>query len=258
MGVVNVTPDSFSGDGSSDPDRSAALAREQRDAGADLLDFGAESTRPGHQPIDEATELERLLPALERFRGGDSQSIVSIDTFKPGVFRRAHAAGGDILNSIWGAGDELLEAALECAAPIVVMHNKMRAEYRDVVEEVVAYLDAAAHRAVERGFATQNVIVDPGFGFGKTAEHNIALLGALDRLVALGFPTLVGMSRKSTIGKLTGKIVGDRVFGTSATVALAAAAGIDIVRVHDVAPARDVVAVVDAVKRNWRPPGWER
>lgn len=256
MGVVNVTPDSFSGDGVSDPEEAAGFARAQRDAGADLLDFGAESTRPGHQPIDEATELARLLPALECFRRGDSTTLVSIDTFKPSVFRRAHAAGGDILNSIHGLDDALLDVALACGAPAVIMHNKAEAVYRNVVDEVLAYLQASAERAVQRGFRAENVIVDPGVGFGKTAEHNVALLGALDKLVALGFPTLLGTSRKSTLGKLTGRPVDERVFGTAATVALAAAAGIDVVRVHDVAPARDVVAVADAVVRGWRPSGW--
>lgn len=256
MGVVNVTPDSFSGDGISDPVQAAARAFEQRDAGADMLDFGAESTRPGHRPIDEATELSRLLPALERFRNADTRTLVSIDTFKPQVFRRAHAAGGDILNSIWGLGDELLDVALECAVPAIVMHNKSEAVYKNVVDEVLSYLDEYAQRAVRRGMAAENVIVDPGIGFGKTPEHNLAILAALDRLVALGFPTLLGTSRKSTIGKLTGRDLSERVYGTAATLALAAAAGIDIVRVHDVAPACDVVRVTDAVVRGWRPEGW--
>lgn len=256
MGVVNVTPDSFSGDGTSEPGAAVARAIEQRDAGADILDFGAESTRPGHRPIDASTELSRLLPALELFRADDARTIVSIDTFKPEVFRRAHAAGADILNSIWGLGDALLDAAIECEAPAVIMHNKAEAVYGNVVDEVLAYLDESARRAVRRGMKEQSVIVDPGIGFGKTPEHNLALLAALHRLVALGFPTLLGTSRKSTIGKLTGRDVDRRVFGTAATVALASAAGIDIVRVHDVAPARDVVAVTDAIVKGWRPEGW--
>lgn len=257
MGIVNVTPDSFSGDGTSDPESAAALARAQHLAGADLIDLGAESTRPGHQPIDPQTELARLLPVLERFRAADSQTIVSIDTFKPDVFRRAHLAGGDILNSIWGLDEGLLEVAIECGTPVIAMHNKKQPVYeRDVVEEVVAYLDATARRAVQRGIPPEHVILDPGIGFGKTAEHNLALLASLDRIVALGFPTLLGTSRKSTLGKLTAKPVDKRVFATAATLALAAAAGIDIVRVHDVGPARDVLAVADAIARGWRPSGW--
>jgi len=256
MGVVNITPDSFSQDGTSDPDAATAIAVHQRDAGADLLDFGAESTRPGHQPIDEATELSRLMPVLDRFRTNDRTTIVSIDTFKPAVFRRAFAAGGDILNSIWGLDEALLEVAIECDAPVIAMHNKSVAVYRNVVDEVLASLDATAQRAVRRGMKAENVILDPGIGFGKTADHNLDLLDALDRLVALGFPTILGTSRKSTIGKLTGKPVTDRVHGTAATLALAAAAKIDIVRVHDVDAARDVVRVADAIARKWRPDGW--
>ena len=257
MGIVNVAPDSFSGDGEENPEKALELALAQRDAGADLLDIGAESTRPGHRPIDGVTELLRLIPALERLREADQHTVVSVDTFKPEVFRRAHAAGGDMLNSVWGLDDGLLEAALECGAPVVAMHNKRVAVYeRDVVDEVLAYLERTATHAVKRGLPPQRVILDPGIGFGKLPEHNIAVLRSLERLVALGFPTLLGTSRKSTIGKLTGKRVEDRVFGTAATLALAVAAGIDVVRVHDVAAARDVVSVADAIERGWRPHGW--
>ena len=257
MGIVNTAPDSFSGDGSSDPEVALALALVKRDAGADVIDVGAESTRPGYRPIDETTETERLLPALERFRAVDTRTFVSIDTFKPEVFRRAHAAGGDILNSVWGLSDELLEVVAECSSPVIAMHNKRVAVYEhDVVDEVLRSLEATARRAVRRGIPEQHVIIDPGIGFGKLPEHNIAVLRSLDRIVALGFPTLIGTSRKSTIGKLIGKPVEDRVFGTAATLALAVAAGVDMVRVHDVGPARDVVAVADAIARGWRPEGW--
>lgn len=256
MGVVNVTPDSFSGDGTADAGSAAAHALAQRDAGADLLDFGAESTRPGHEPISEDAELSRLIPALERFRSVDATTIVSIDTYKPAVFARALAAGGDVLNSIWGVEDDLLEAAAAAGVPIILMHNKKRAEYDDVVDEVLSYLSKSAQRAVKRGIAPERLIVDPGIGFGKTPDHNLALLASLARLKSLGFPTLLGTSRKSTIGKLTGKPPTQRIFGTAATVALAAAAGIDIVRVHDVGPARDVVRVTDAIVRGWRPEDW--
>ena len=258
MGIVNVTPDSFSGDGSSESGEAAAIAARQRDSGADIVDFGAESTRPGHEPIDVSTELDRLLPALEEFRALDSSTIVSVDTFKPMVFRCAHASGGDILNSVWGLDDALLEVAAQYGSPVIAMHNKEQASYEGgVVDEVLAYLEKTAERAVRRGLVPEHVILDPGIGFGKTPEHNIALLQSLDRLVALGFPTMLGTSRKSTIGKLTGKAVGDRVYGTAATLTLASAAKIDIVRVHDVAPAREVLAVADAVVRGWRPEDWK-
>ncbi len=257
MGIVNISPDSFSGDGAADAGLAVAQALAQRAAGADIVDFGAESTRPGHRPIAPETEVARLIPALERFRAADRETIVSVDTYKPEIYRRAHAAGGDILNSIWGAGPAVIEAALATGSPIVAMHNAPVAVYDgDVVDEVLRFLLDVATRAVAAGMPPDAVIVDPGIGFGKTAEHNLRILGALDRLVALGFPTLLGTSRKSTLGKLTGRPVEARAFGTAATVALAAQAGIDIVRVHDVAEQRDVVQVADAVARGWRPAGW--
>jgi dihydropteroate synthase len=258
MGIVNVSPDSFSGDGAPDAASAARRALEQRDAGCDIIDIGAESTRPGHQPIDAETEIARLVPAIEALRAVDERAIVSIDTFKAGVFRRAHAAGGDLLNSIWGASDELIDACAATGSPIVAMHNKRVAIYEgDVVDEVLRTLATTAERCVRAGLPAEHVILDPGIGFGKTPEHNLSLLGALSRLVALGFPTLIGTSRKSTIGRLLGRDVDGRAFGTAATVALAAAAGIDIVRVHDVAEQGDVVRVTDAIVRGWRPAGWK-
>jgi dihydropteroate synthase len=257
MGIVNVSPDSFSGDGVQGPDAARARALSQLADGADFVDVGAESTRPGHRPIDAATERARLLPALAALRAAAPDAIVSVDTFKAGVFRDAHAAGGDVLNSIWGASDELIAACVATCSPIVVMHNKAVAMYeRDVVDEVLASLEAAAARCVAAGIPAEHVILDPGIGFGKLPEHNLAVLRALDRLVALGFPTLLGTSRKSTIGKLTGRGVDAREVGTAATIALAIAAGIDVVRVHDVAGQRDAVRVADAVVRGWRPDGW--
>jgi dihydropteroate synthase len=257
MGIVNVSPDSFSGDGVSDTASAVSRALEQRDAECDIIDIGGESTRPGYQPIDAATEIARLVPVIEALRATDAQPIVSVDTFKADVYRRAHAAGGDLLNSIWGASDALIDVCVETNSPIVVMHNKAVAIYEgDVMDEVLATLAAAAERCVRAGIPAEHVIVDPGIGFGKTPEHNLSVLGALPRLVALGFPTLLGTSRKSTIGRLTARDVDGRAFGTAATVALAAAAGIDIVRVHDVGEQRDVVRVTDAIVRGWRPAGW--
>jgi len=257
MGIVNVSPDSFSGDGVPDTPSAIARALEQRDAGCDIIDIGAESTRPGYRPIDAETEMARLVPVVEGMRARDRDALVSVDTFKAGVYRRAHAAGGDLLNSVWGASDELIAACVETASPIVVMHNKRVAIYEGgVVDEVLASLSASAERCVRAGIPAEHVILDPGIGFGKTPEHNLTVLGALPRLVALGFPTLLGTSRKSTIGRLLERDVDGRSFGTAATVALAAAAGIDIVRVHDVADQRDVVRVTDAIVRNWRPTGW--
>ena len=257
MGIVNASPDSFSADGCRDAEEAAARALDLLAQGADLIDIGAESTRPGHTPIPTEVEAQRLLPALERIRTLAPHLVLSVDTFKPDLFRAAWAAGADILNSIWGLCDELRAAAAELATPVVIMHNKAVAVYeRDVVDEVLAYLEDQGTRAVRAGIPQHHVLLDPGIGFGKTAEHNLALLAALDRVVALGFPTLLGTSRKSTIGKLTGRAVGERSYGTAASVALAAAAGIDVVRVHDVAQMRDVIEVTDAIVRGWRPTGW--
>jgi dihydropteroate synthase len=256
MGIVNLSPDSFSGDGVG---AGAAVARalEQRDAGADILDLGAQSTRPGHQPIAADVELLRLIPAVEAVRACDPDAIISIDTFKPDVYRRAHGAGADILNSIWGAGPALIDVAVETGSPLVAMHNAPVPVYDGgVVDEVLRFLLDAATRAVAAGIAPDQVIVDPGIGFGKTPEQNLQILSRLDRLTALGFPTLLGTSRKSTLGKLTGRPVNERAFSTAATVALAVTAGVDMVRVHDVAEQRDVIRVSDAIVRGWRPAGW--
>jgi dihydropteroate synthase len=218
MGIVNVSPDSFSGDGVTDTASAVSRALEQRDAECDIIDIGGESTRPGYQPIDAATEIARIVPVIEALRATDARPLVSVDTFKAGVYRRAHAAGGDILNSIWGASDALIDACVETVSPIVVMHNKAVAIYEgDVMDEVLATLAKAAERCVRAGIPAEHVILDPGIGFGKTPEHNLSVLGALPRL---------------------------------------AAAGIDIVRVHDVQEQRDVVRVTDAIVRGWRPPGW--
>jgi dihydropteroate synthase len=257
MGIVNVSPDSFSGDGDEHADVAAARALQQLADGADIIDVGAESTRPGHRPIGEETESARLIPAVEAIRAAAPAALISVDTFKPDLVRAAHRAGGDLLNSIWGAPDDLIAACAETAMPIIAMHNKQVAVYeRDVVDEVLASLDAAAARCTRAGIPPEHVILDPGIGFGKLPEHNIAVLRGLHRLVALGFPTLIGTSRKSTIGKLTGRGDEAREFGTAATIALAIAAGVDIVRVHDVPEQRDVVRVTDAVVRGWRPEGW--
>lgn len=257
MGIINATPDSFSGDGKPHSEDATAYALEQLAAGADMLDIGAESTRPGHEPIDREEELRRLIPVVRAVRERAPGAAISVDTFKADVFRAAVRSGGDMLNSIWGLDDALLAAVVECDVPVAIMHNKRVAIYEgDVVDEVLRYLDDQAQQAVRAGVRPERVILDPGIGFGKLPEHNLAVLGALGRVVGLGFPTLLGTSRKSTIGKLTGKPAGQRAFGTAATIALAVAAGIDIVRVHDVAEMRDVVAVADAIVRGWRPSDW--
>ncbi|MGH7706752.1 MAG: dihydropteroate synthase [Vulcanimicrobiaceae bacterium] len=258
MGIVNVTPDSFSGDGLTDAEAAVAHGLAQLAAGADVIDVGAESTRPGYTPISIDEECARLLPVIAGLRARAPGAILSIDSFKPEVVRAAQRAGGDLINSIWGLDDDLLATARQTNAPVIIMHNKRVAIYEtDVVDEVLADLERQAQRAVNAGIARERVILDPGIGFGKLPEHNLAVLAKLGRLVARGFPTMLGASRKSTLGKLTGRPVGERVFATAATVALAVAAGVDVVRVHDVAEIRDVVRVADAIVRGWRPDDWK-
>jgi dihydropteroate synthase len=257
MGIVNVTPDSFSGDGVVATSSASRRAVKQSAEGADLLDLGGESTRPGHDAVDEAVERERVIPAIERTRALLPGMPMSVDTYKPGVARAAHAAGADIINSIWGLPDELVEVAAELGMPVVAMHNQTDPAYcGDVMDAVLAFLEDCATRALRHGIKRERIVLDPGIGFGKTPDQNLLVLRSLGRLVALGFPTMIGASRKSTIGKLTGRKPHERVHGTDATTALAVAAGIDIVRVHDVAAARDTVAVADAIVRDWRPQGW--
>lgn len=257
IGIINVTPDSFSGDGTPQPGDAMARALQQVEEGADLIDIGGESTRPGHVPIDDATEVARVLPVLHSLRERLPHAMLSIDTSKPAVARAAGHAGADMLNCVRCAPDDLLEIAAEYGMAFIAMHNQDDAAYDgDVVDAVVRCLDECAHRAVRHGIAPERLLLDPGIGFGKTADQNLLLLRRLDRIVALGFPTVLGTSRKSTLGKLTGREPQDRAVATAATSALAVAAGIDAVRVHDVAETRDALCVADAVFRGWRPPGW--
>lgn len=257
MGIVNVTPDSFSGDGRIDVGQATSVGAAAQEAGCDIVDIGGESTRPGYVRVEESVEIQRVVPVVTALRERLPAMALSIDTYKPAVARAACRAGADIINSIWGMDDALLEVAVEYGSSVVIMHNQEDTRYDGaVIDTVLRFLDEAAGRSVRRGLLPQSVIVDPGIGFGKNADQNIALLRALPRIVALGFPTLLGASRKSTIGKLTGRQAGQRSFGTAATTALAVQAGIDIVRVHDVDQARDVVAVADAIVRDWRPNGW--
>ena len=256
MAVVNVTPDSFSGDGLTDTNLAVAKAHEQARLGADIIDLGGESTRPGYQIVDSQQEAGRVVPVVAALRRG-SAAVVSVDTTKPLVFREALLAGADILNSVAPVSDELLAIVGEFATPMVITHNQEKPVYESgVVDEVLRYLHKHAGRAIAVGIKPEHVILDPGIGFGKTADDNLAVLAALGRIVSLGFPTLIGTSRKSFIGKITGQPVDNREFGTAATVALAIAAGIDIVRVHDVEKTNDVVKISDAIVRGWRPHNW--
>lgn len=255
MGIVNVTPDSFSGDGLVD-DVSAAtqLAACQVADGADLIDVGGESTRPGHTPLALDEELGRVMPTVTGIRGAVHVPI-SIDTTKAGVARRAIAAGASIVNDVSGltADASMTAVVRETSVGVVVMHSRRERVRDEVVEDVLHFLDSAINAAVAAGVSLDAIVVDPGFGFAKTATENLELLRRLRELTVLGRPILAGTSRKATIGKVLGLPVGDRIEGTAATVALAIANGADIVRVHDVRSMARVARMTDAIVRGWSP-----
>lgn len=264
MGVLNLTPDSFSGDGllataGADP-VALALERARRmvDDGADILDIGGASSRPGHAPIPAAEETARVVPAVAAIAAELPDVAISIDTTSPAVAAAALDAGAHLLNDVWGVApdDAMTRLAAERRAPIVLMHNRAEARYLNVVAEVVADLQRALGRAVDAGVAWEALIVDPGFGFGKTPDHNLALMTELEALMLLGRPVLLGTSRKSTLGKLLDLPPDRRVEATVATTVLGVAAGVDIVRVHDVLENVRAARVADAIVRGWRPDGW--
>lgn len=258
MGIVNVTPDSFSGDGllagREDP-LAAAVEQGRRMAaeGADVLDVGGESSRPGHQPVSEDDELRRVLPVLRALREALPDVPLSIDTTKRRVAEAALDAGAGLLNDIWGVGpsDELARLAAERSVPLVVMHNRAEPRYHNLLAEVIADLSRALERALAAGVAWEDLIVDPGIGFGKTAAQNLHVLRELPALTVLGRPILLGTSRKSTIGKVLDLPADQRLEGTLATTALGIAAGADMLRVHDVQPNRRVAQMTDAIVRGW-------
>ena len=258
MGVINVTPDSFSGDGlGSDVDSAINLAKSFQEWGADMVDVGGESTRPssiyaGAGPASADEELARVLPVIEALEA-EIDIPVSIDTYKAAVAERAVAAGADMINDVWGfvRDPDLARVAAEAGVPVVLMHNQDHTEYDDLVPDVTSRLRWLVDRAVDAGVALESIILDPGMGFGKTAEHNLEILRRLAELRVLGRPLLVGMSRKSTIGYVLDLPVEDRVEGTAATVALSIANGADIVRVHDVKEMARVAKMSDAIVRGW-------
>jgi len=259
IGIINLTPDSFSGDGlGGDVDGAVDLALRFQDEGADILDIGAESTRPGHKQVSLDEELARLMPALEAVAKRVDLPI-SVDTYKAAVARRAVDAGAVIINDISGlkAEPELAEVAAETCAGLVLMHSQKDTKYRDLVPDLVSSLKDSVRIALEAGVPRDNIIVDPGIGFGKTPDQNLVVLARLDELKELDCPMLVGTSRKSTLGLLLDLPAEERVEATAATVSLAIAGGADLVRVHDVKEMVRVCRVTDAVVRGWRPEGWK-
>lgn len=255
MAIINLTPDSFSGDGlGNNLDRALAQARQALDDGADLLDVGGESSRPGAEPVSVQEEIDRVMPLVERLVAWSVP--VSVDTVKPGVMRAALAVGADLINDINAfRADGALEVVRSGRAALCVMHMRgqprtMQVEprYDDVTAEVGAFLDERTRALLAAGVAAERIVLDPGFGFGKTLEHNLTLLRSLDRLAASGYPVLAGMSRKSMLGQITGRPVGERGAASVAAALLAVQAGARIVRVHDVAATRDALAVWEALR----------
>ena len=257
MGVVNVTPDSFSDGGRFlEPDAAVAQAIRLAEEGADLVDVGGESTRPGAPAVTAAVEIGRVVPVVERLRARGFPLPISVDTSKGAVARAALAAGADLVNDVTALSDpDLARAVAAAGVPVVLMHLRgtpadmqSRAVYGDVVADVARELEAALARAVAAGVARDRIILDPGVGFAKTAEQSIELLARVAELHALGRPLLVGPSRKSFIGKITGAGAGDRVPGTLAAVTACVLGGVELLRVHDVGPARQAAAVAAALR----------
>ncbi len=259
MGVLNVTPDSFSDGGRYlDPDAAVKHALEMVGEGADLIDIGAESSRPGAEPVSEAEELRRLIPVLEEV----CRRIpvpVSVDTTKAVVARRAIEAGAAIVNDISAcrADPNMAGVVAEAGAGLVLMHMQETPQtmqqaprYGSVVEEVRDFLHVRMQAVMQAGIAADQILLDPGIGFGKNLEHNLTLLDRLDALQALGRPILVGVSRKAFIGEVLGRRMGDRLLGTAAAVAAAVLHGAKVVRVHDVKAMGDVVRVINAIQNH--------
>lgn len=255
MGVVNVTPDSFS-DGGRFYGSGEAVEHARRlvDEGADILDVGGESTRPGAAPVDAAEELRRIRPVLEAMASGPIP--VSVDTSKPEVMRAAIDAGAAMINDVYALRQPgALQAVAASDVGVCVMHMQGEPRtmqddpvYGDVVAEVKAFLDERVGACEAAGIGRDRIVIDPGFGFGKKAVHNLDLIRSIPALAASGLPVLAGLSRKSVLGRITGRMVGDRIYSSIAAALVAVARGARIVRVHDVAATRDALAVWTAVE----------
>lgn len=257
MGIVNLTDDSFSGDGlRGQAENAIAQGLRMVDDGADLLDLGAESSRPGSEPVSQQQELERLLPVIGGLR--DCGVPLSVDTVKPVIMSAALAAGADMINDIFALqAPGALEAVSVSNAAVCLMHMQGEPRtmqsgprYADVVAEVAGFLDDRVTACTAAGIKKNRIVIDPGFGFGKTLAHNLALLRHLDRLARSGLPVLAGLSRKSMFGLITGRPVGARLPASIAAAVLAVQRGAAIVRVHDTAATRDALSVLRAIEDN--------
>jgi dihydropteroate synthase len=271
MGILNVTPDSFSGDGiismGNNVDIAVERARGFLASGADVLDVGGESTRPGSAPVNASEEMERVIPVIHALNKNFPEAIISIDTYKAQVAEKAIQAGAHIVNDVWGlrADDELALVAAKHKVPVILMHNRSNpasvevrekfgsayvgAEYQDLLEDVKNELMNSVALARKAGIAESNIILDPGIGFGKTREHNLKLINRLDEIRELGYPVLLGTSRKSFIGFTLDLPADQRIDGTAATVAVGITRGANIIRVHDVQQMARVAKMTDAILR---------
>ena len=250
MGVINMSPDSFSGDGLSNLDAAVRQADHLVSEGADIIDVGGESTRPGSEPITVEEEIRRVVPVIERLATKVPVPI-SIDTYKWEVAEKAVAAGARMLNDVWGLRKDhrLAEIAARERLPIVLMSNQRETKCKDVIPEVSVDLKRAIQAALDLGVAWENIIIDPGVGFGKSLEQNLEIVARLDEFSALGRPILIGTSRKSMIGLVLDLPPHERIEGTAATVAISIAKGANIVRIHDLPAMKRVCQMSDAIVR---------
>ena len=258
MGIINVSPDSFSGDGF-DCDVQGVIDQGLRfqTEGADILDLGAQSTRPGYQEITDDEELRRLMPALEGLI--DTVDIpISVDTHKPVIAKAAIETGASMINDIWGLkyNPDIALISAEYETPIVMMHNQSTTDYSDLIPNMLESLNSSINLALQSGVAKRNIIIDPGIGFGKTPDQNLEIIKRLKEFLTLGYPILIGTSRKSTIGYILDAPPDQRIEGTASTIALSIAEGVDIIRVHDVKEMVKVSRMTDAIVRGWRPENW--
>ncbi|WP_084312633.1 dihydropteroate synthase [Pseudomonas jinjuensis] len=258
MGILNVTPDSFSDGGRFNQlDIALRHAAEMVEAGATLIDIGGESTRPGARPVSPKEELERVAPVVEAI-ARELDVVISVDTSTPSVMRESARLGAGLINDVRSLQrDGALDAAVDTGLPVCLMH--MRGEpgnmqddprYPDIFTEVHDFLLQRMRVCAEAGIPRERIVLDPGFGFAKTQVHNLSLFRQMERLLQLGCPLLVGVSRKSMVGRALGREVGERLYGSLALAALAVARGASIIRVHDVAETVDVIRMIDAVEKS--------
>ncbi|WP_434640412.1 dihydropteroate synthase [Thermoanaerobacterium thermosaccharolyticum] len=250
MGILNMTPDSFSDGGKYNTlEKGMERALKMIEDGADIIDVGGESSRPGYKPVTAEEELRRINDIVKKLQ--EVNTIVSVDTMKSKVAEESLKNGAHIINDIWGLqrDSDMAKVVADYGAGVVIMHNKDVAEYDDVLKDVIGFLEKSIDIALKAGIKEENIMIDPGIGFGKTLEHNLTLMKRLDELKVLGYPILLGTSRKSMIGHVLKLDVNERVEGTAATVAIGISKGADIVRVHDVKEMARVAKMTDAMVR---------